>query len=158
MNKLLATGLAALGITLFNALSIKAQGMVVETQECINAISSVESQLQSDRDLTIEFSEVYNGSMDGTPPEGRPNQYVFGMNGSAVETVMNSGVLLDNLATQIISNCNSISLNHSNNWYELTEAQQDELILENAWQPLEAWNAHEIYEKIESRADSLATR
>ena len=43
------------------------------------------------------------------------------------------------------------------NWYELTEAQQDELILENAWQPLEAWNAHEIYEKIESRADSLAS-
>ena len=79
------------------------------TEECVNAISSVESQLKNDRDLTIEFSPINDRNASGTPPEGRPHQYAFVMRGSAVEGVMNSLVLLDTLATRTIDNCNSIS-------------------------------------------------
>lgn len=109
MGKLLTTGLIAFNIALTDASFIYGQGMVVETKECINAIASVESQLQNERALTIELSEISDRYISGTPPEGRPHQYVFGMGGGAVETVMNSPVLLNSLASRIISNCNSIS-------------------------------------------------
>ena len=109
MNRLFATVLTALNIISLNVLPVRAQGMIVETEECVNAISSVESQLQSDRQLSIEFSDMNDRNASGTPPEGRPHQYAFGMGGSAVEAVMYSPVLLNTLATQIIDNCNSIS-------------------------------------------------
>ena len=109
MNRVLGVGLIVSNIALLNASPVRAQGMVVETEECVNAIASVENQLVTDRQLTLEMSEINVRNASGTPPEGRPRQYAFGMSGSAVEAVMSSGVLLDNLATQIIDNCNSIS-------------------------------------------------
>ena len=68
MNKLFATSLITLGIILSNVSLVRAQGMVVETEECVGAISSVESQLKSDRDLTIEFSQINDRNASGTPP------------------------------------------------------------------------------------------
>ena len=109
MNRFLTIGLIVSNTALLNASSLTAQGMVVETEECVNAISSVESQLQSDRNITLEQSEINNRNAPGTPPEGRPNQYAFGMGGSAVEGVMSSPVFLNSLATQVIDNCSSIS-------------------------------------------------
>ena len=109
MNRVLSVGLIVSNIVLLNALPVRAQGMVVATEECVGAISSVESQLKSDRDLTIEFSQINDRNAYGTPPEGRPHQYAFGMSGSAVEGVMSSPVLLNTLTTQIIDNCDSIS-------------------------------------------------
>ena len=109
MNRFLAVGLIVSNITLLNASPVRAQGMVVETPECVDAISSVESQLKSDRNLTIESSQINDRNAFGTPPEGRPHQYAFGMGGSAVEGVMSSPVFLNSLATQVINNCNSIS-------------------------------------------------
>lgn len=47
--------------------------MVVETEECMNTISSVESQLTTGRQLTLEQSEINNRNVNGTPPEGRPH-------------------------------------------------------------------------------------
>ena len=107
MYRFLTVSFIISNTVLLNVLPVRAQG--VETPECTNAVSSVESQLKSDRDLIIEQSEINNRNAPGTPPEGRPNQYAFGMSGSAAEGVMSSPVLLNTLATQVIDNCSSIS-------------------------------------------------
>ena len=109
MNRFLAVGLIVSNFTLLNVSFVKAQGMVVETEECVNTIASIENQLVTDRQLTLEMSEINDRNAPGKPPEGRPHQYAFGMSGSAVETILSSPVLLDTLATQIIDNCDSIS-------------------------------------------------
>ena len=50
-----------------------------------------------------------DGNAPGTPPEGRPNQYKIGMSESAIGAVMSSPVILGNLTTQIINNCDSVN-------------------------------------------------
>ena len=109
IDKLFATNLIALNIISLNVLPVRAQGMFVETKEYVNAISSVEIQLTTDRQLMLEQFEINDRNAPGTSPEGRPHQYAFGISGSATETVMSSNVLMSTLATQIIDNCNSIS-------------------------------------------------
>ena len=109
MNKLFATSVMILPLALLNVLPIQARSIVVETEECVQAIASVENQLVTDRQLKIEMSEISDRNISGIPPKGRPHQYAFGISGKAVEAVMNSPVLLDNLATQIIDNCSSVS-------------------------------------------------
>jgi hypothetical protein len=108
MNKLFTFGLIALNITSINVLHVRAQGMVVETKECVSAISEAENQLRGVRQLTLELSEIDNGNVSDTP-EGRPNQYAFGLKGEGTRSVFNSPVLMNTIATRIIDNCNSIS-------------------------------------------------
>ena len=109
MCKLFTASLIAFGVASIDASLVWGQGMVVETKECINAIASGETQLQNERALTIELSKINENKISGTSPESRPHQYAFGMSRGAVENVMYSPVLLDTLATKIISSCNSIS-------------------------------------------------
>lgn len=109
MNKCFAISLIALNIASFNVLPIQAQNMVVETEECVKAITSGENQLRAVRQLTLELSEIDNGNVSGTPPEGRPNQHAFGLKGEKASSVLSSPVLMNTIATRIIDNCNSIS-------------------------------------------------
>lgn len=110
MNRFLAVGLIVSNIALLNVSPVRAQGMVVETEECVNAISSVENQLQSDRNLTIELSQIEKLQYYPDHPEGRPNGYGLGMSGDAAFSVMGSPVLLNSLSTEVIDSCSSISL------------------------------------------------
>lgn len=109
MNKFFAAGLIVLDILLFSSLPLTAQSIDAETEKCENAIASVESQLQAGRQLTIELSEIRNVTYSDYP-EGRANQYTLAMDGNAVESVLNSSVLMNTLATGIIDRCNSVSL------------------------------------------------
>ncbi|WP_019504869.1 hypothetical protein [Pleurocapsa sp. PCC 7319] len=109
MNKSFVVTSLMLGIFSCNTPPPQAQNINLDNKICEDAIASVEGQLKADHQLTIEISETINHSYpDG--PEGRPNQYRLGIRGNAANSVMESDVLLNSLATQIINNCNSISL------------------------------------------------
>ena len=109
MNRFLTIGLILLDILLFGALPLTAQEIETESEECKSAIVEVENQLKSDRNLTIEKSEIGKPGVSGTPPEARSNGVEFRMSGEAVESIMSSPVLLNTFATQIINSCDSVS-------------------------------------------------
>lgn len=106
--KFFTANLIFLDILLFSVLPLTAQSIDTESEECKNAIAEVENQLQS-AGVTLEFSDFNDRNAPGIPPEGRPNQYAFGMSGNGVMTVLGSPVLLDTHATQIVNNCSSVS-------------------------------------------------
>lgn len=111
--KFFATNLIFLDILLFSVLPLTAQrpqAIEPESELCRSAIASVENQLKSDRNLTIELSQIERLQYHPDHPEGRPNGYKVGMKGDAAFSVLGSPVLLNSLSTEIINNCNSVSL------------------------------------------------
>ena len=106
MNKPLTVGLVVLiNLSLFGCSRITSQNTDTEPEECSEAIASVEQQLQTVHQTTIELSQMNDNNASITPFEDRPNQYKFGLRGS----VLQSPETLNTLATQIINNCNSVS-------------------------------------------------
>ena len=110
MSRFFATNLILLDILLFSALPLTAQSIEAESELCRSAIASVENQLQSDRHLTIELSQIEKLQYYPDHPEGRPDGYGLGISGDAAFSVMGSPVLLNALSTEIINSCSSISL------------------------------------------------
>lgn len=109
MNGLLAINLIVLDIILLSVLPLEAQNLNTETEGCRKAIKRVENQLQTDRQLTIELSEMSDSNASIAPFEDRPHKYIFGIGGNAASSVMSSPVFSKSLATQIINNCDSVS-------------------------------------------------
>ena len=106
MNKPLTVGLVVLiNLSLFGCSRITSQNTDTEAEECNGAIASVEQQLQTTHQTTIELSEMNDNNASIAPFEDRPNQYAFGLRGN----VLQSPAILNTLATQIINNCDSVS-------------------------------------------------
>ncbi|MDJ0724203.1 MAG: hypothetical protein QNJ38_03740 [Prochloraceae cyanobacterium] len=76
---------------------------------CQDAVASVEKQLNKIDRVKVESSEILNQNYP-YHPKGRPNNYKLVISGDEANAVMNNDILLNSLATQIINNCDSISL------------------------------------------------
>tara|TARA_Y100000289_G_C3866268_1_gene121124 strand:+ start:363 stop:584 length:222 start_codon:yes stop_codon:yes gene_type:complete len=41
------------------------------------------------------------------------------------------------------------------NWYSLSEEEQDEWMVDNAWEPFEYWSASRLFEQIDAATDTV---
>lgn len=109
MNKSINITLIILKLLLISALPLKAQSFN-KTNDCHIAVDSIKNKLENAYQLRVVNIEMGNIISYSDYPTGRPNQYSFAMEGTAVESVLNSPVLLNYLAYQIMNYCNSVSL------------------------------------------------
>jgi hypothetical protein len=109
MYKLITTGLIALDTLLPLGLPVQAQE-VATTRDCTATIAAVQNRIEKGRDIYVT-ARSYNISADYPDhPRGRPYQHQFILNGNASKSIMNSSKFLESIATNIISNCNSVGL------------------------------------------------
>jgi hypothetical protein len=77
MVKLINHGLIGLEIILLSVSPLTAQE-IDRTKECQNAIVNTQNQLENGRDLQVVDTTTYDSGYSDHP-EGRPNQYSFGI-------------------------------------------------------------------------------
>jgi hypothetical protein len=75
--------------------------------QCQNAIRAAINRIQEGRDINIEAS--FGTPYDGYPPD-RPYAYGFLFSGPATDSVLLSDGFLLNLSTEIINNCQMVSM------------------------------------------------
>ncbi|MGL5794777.1 MAG: hypothetical protein ACRC2R_09205 [Xenococcaceae cyanobacterium] len=110
MHKIFIAGLIALDTLLLSVVPVVAQEFN-ETRKCRAAIIAAKNRIENGRQIKIVYFDRRNlSSTYPDYPKNRPYQYVFGMEGAATNSIMNSSVLVKSVATQIINSCNSVSL------------------------------------------------
>lgn len=77
------------------------RSVIDEAVYSIERLSNISVPLQQ----ASEISDIYRN-----PPPRRPMQYTIGMEGSAVDNVFNSPVMMQSIATKIFESCNRVGL------------------------------------------------
>lgn len=113
MNKDIIIGLIAVDALFLLSFPVQAQNLRIEgeTRKCTAALRSAQTTIRKGRNITInktskrDISSIYNEH-----PENRPSGYVFGLSGSAAESVMNSGQLMATISNSIMKHCPQVSI------------------------------------------------
>lgn len=109
MYKFIATGLVTLNSLLFLAMPLQAQE-IKEKKDCTATISKAQRIIEAGRSIQVLFSTQDISELYPDHPVNRPYRYVFTMQGSANRSILSSPKFMKSIATNIINQCNSISL------------------------------------------------
>lgn len=113
MQKLLLLGLITLDTFLLPFFPSQAQNLQnnSEISECRAALQTAQERIKKGRNIKItamtkqDISSIYNDH-----PEHRSFGYVFGLNGPASQSVMNSGQFMASISKSIMQHCPDVSI------------------------------------------------
>ena len=110
LNKLIATGLIFTNIMFLFSSSVQAQNRKLSV-ECNAALQRAKKQIQKNRKVKVVYTGQEDISQDyKSYPKNRPFSHLFGLTGSATQSILSSEKFLTAIATDIINKCPSISM------------------------------------------------
>ncbi|MBC6419446.1 MAG: hypothetical protein GDA44_12050 [Prochloron sp. SP5CPC1] len=83
--------------------------LVANANECQSAISYGEQKINGVNNANLVYSETRAHGYSEYPA-GRSKSHIFAINGGGVEDIMSSPLFMTDIATHIISSCNSIGV------------------------------------------------
>ncbi len=83
--------------------------LVANANECQSAISYGEQKINGVNNANLVYSET-RAHQYSEYPAGRSKSHIFAINGRGVDDIMSSALFMTDIATHIISSCNSIGV------------------------------------------------
>jgi hypothetical protein len=103
--------LVAFSVSSLLCFAIPAVSQTSAAQSCQSSVMAARERLEAvgNLEVAVRQRDVSTAAYPDYPNE-RPEEYIFAMKGSALQSVMRSPVLLTDLSTNIIQSCDAVSM------------------------------------------------